>query len=97
MSLHDVQLLPSNKHAITVHLCCSSCQYKFTVFSSSATSLLIHPEESSEVHTATPRECFALKILLSRCKFEKKRRGEKRENSVFNNAQCEMAQSNIHF
>lgn len=56
------------------HLCRNSCQYKFTVFFSSATSLLIHPEESSEVHTATLRECFALKILLSRCKFEKRRK-----------------------
>lgn len=42
----------------------------FSFFFSSATRLLSHPEESSEVRAATPRECFALKVLLSRCKFE---------------------------
>lgn len=49
---------------------------------------LIHPQETSEVHIVTLRDCFALKILLSRCNFEK---------SGFNNAQHETAQSNIHF
>lgn len=58
------------------------------------------------MRAATPRECFALKVLLSRCKFEgggeggcegEKKKQKKRENSVFNNAQCETAQSNIHF
>lgn len=61
--------------------------------SSSATRLLIQPEEPSGVRTATPTECFALKILLSRCTFEKR---EKKE-SGFNNAQRETAQSNMHF
>lgn len=50
------------------------------------------------MHTATPRECFALKILLSRCKFEKREEEEEeKKKPVFNNAQCETAQSNMHF
>ena len=82
---HFLERVPSRQTwsaVITVQPVCGTCAQtpantNSPCFSHLATNLLIHPEESSEVHTATRRECSALKILLSRCKFEKRRERER--------------------